>query len=277
VRDCFVARDGKVFIGADYSTLELRTLAQCCLWLFGESTLAQHFLAGRDPHMELGAKILGISYDEMVRRYRADDPEAKKARQDAKIANFGFPGGLGPFTFVEYADNFGVKIDLMQARELRQQWFEALPEMRLYFHHIQQLSGNQRHFQLKQLGSGRIRDGVTFTSAANSYFQGLAADGAKAALCAVSRECFLDKSSPLYGSRPVLFIHDEIIIEAPEQSDYRKVAGRLEEVMIEQMMQCVPDVPIEAEATVFRRWSKDAKAVYSDDGRLLVWQHPMDA
>jgi DNA polymerase I-like protein with 3'-5' exonuclease and polymerase domains len=277
VRDCFVSRPGRVFIGADYSSCELCTLAQVCIDLFGASALGDAIRAGLDPHMDFGSWMLGITYDEMMQRYKAGDRVALDARQQAKVADFGFPGGLGPQTFVDFAENWGLKMTLERSRELREQWFAKWPEMRLYFRHIQQLTGNRQYFSITQLRSNRIRANVTFTAAANSLFQGLASDGAKAALAETARQCYVDRISPLFGCRPVLFIHDEIVISCPERADYRAVAQRLEQVMIEQMQPWTPDIPVSVEAVVFRRWSKDAKPVYAQNGNLLAWEHPMDA
>ena len=55
--------------------------------------------------------------------------------------------------------------------------------------------------------TGRVRGRVGFTQARNTPFQGLAADGAKLALWALIRA----------GYRVVAFIHDEIIVELPEE------------------------------------------------------------
>ena len=52
----------------------------------------------------------------------------------------------------------------------------------------------------------RLRGLCRYTVAANTYFQGLASDASKAALWAVTYECYNVPSSPLYGCRPVIFL-----------------------------------------------------------------------
>lgn len=57
---------------------------------------------------------------------------------------------------------------------------------------------------------------MTFTQAANTMFQGLTSDGAKAAMWEVARRQFTEPKSALYGTRNVNFIHDELIAECRE-------------------------------------------------------------
>lgn len=276
-RECFVPRPGYVYGFADYSGLELCTLAQVCLDIFGYSKMAEAINSGKDLHLLLGASLLErssgqtVSYDEAKRRLKAGDAEIKHYRQQAKPANFGFPGGMGAESFVEYSANYGIILTLEQSKSLRDAWFQMWPEMRDYFPWITQLTEGDAPVQ--QIRSGRLRGGASFCAAANGMFQGLAADGAKEALWLVSKECYLDKSSPLYGCRPVLFIHDEIGIEIPFDETHPEKASaaaeRLSAVMVAAMKRWVPDVLIKAEPVIVRRWFKGAEIVRRADGMIL--------
>src|SRR5205823_5141070 len=53
VRGMYVPRPGHVLKTADYSAVELRTLAQICFERFGFSYLRDVFEAGTDPHARL--------------------------------------------------------------------------------------------------------------------------------------------------------------------------------------------------------------------------------
>ncbi len=100
-------------------------------------------------------------------------------------------------------------------------------------------------------------------------FQALAADGAKHALRKLTRECYLDEGSVLYGTRPVFFVHDEIVAEMPE--DTAHLAGpRMAEVMVAAMRDYVPDVTVAAAPALQRYWIKAAEPHYVD-GRLVPW------
>jgi DNA polymerase I-like protein with 3'-5' exonuclease and polymerase domains len=80
-----------VFLQADYEQLELRTLAQACITLFGFSKLGEALNAGRDPHTEVAARILKKDYEWCIANKKVY--EVDMARQTGKVANFGFPGG----------------------------------------------------------------------------------------------------------------------------------------------------------------------------------------
>jgi DNA polymerase I-like protein with 3'-5' exonuclease and polymerase domains len=282
VRECFVPRKGRIFASADYSTLELCTLAQVCLDLFGHSAMAEALHAGRDLHLQMAASILGVDYDEVLARHKAKDPQVKEMRQLAKAANFGYPGGLGAASFQTYAAaTYNVTVSEDESRQLKAQWLEAWPEMRAFFDHVGGQLQMRDAFDLVQPRSGRIRGQVGYCDGCNSHFQGLAADGAKAAMFLLQQECYTGKSelwkgegaSPLYGCRMVAFIHDEFVLEVPEALPLAQAAvARLVEVMVEGMALYVPDVPIKAEPTLMRRWYKEAEPVWDADGKLLVWE-----
>ena len=119
-------------------------------------------------------------------------------------------------------------------------------------------------------GSGHA--GVTCTPAATSYPQGLGSEATKTALLTVSEECYGDRESPLFGSRPILFIHDEIIRETPEEAG-PAAAGRLEKLMIEGQEIWTPDIPAAATASLMRRWSKaGGDPVFDASGTLIPWE-----
>ncbi len=120
VRECFVPRPGFVFSSIDFDTLELRALAEVCLRLFGFSKMAEALRAGKDLHIEMASKILDISYDECFTRWKAGDKEAKRARDLAKVANFGFPGGMGAVALCEFARaSYGITMSVELAKKLK--------------------------------------------------------------------------------------------------------------------------------------------------------------
>lgn len=294
IRDCYVPEPGYVYVAADFDTLELRAWAQACLDICGISEMASALRRGEDLHVSLAAEILGLSTAEATRRYKAGDPELITWRQNAKPGNFGFPGGMSARTYVDYCASQGLKLSLDVAEKVREGWRRRWSEHVPYFDHVNRILSEGS--TVKQLRSNRYRGNLSFCEAANTYFQGLAADGAKEALFRVTRECYADTydpqavsfaygnavlsnpnvtramveraaRSPLYGSRPVLFMHDEIMLESPEHRAY-EAAERLAQVMIEGMAKFIPDVPITASPVIMRRWYKGAKPVRVN-GRLV--------
>ena len=279
VRPCFVPRPGMWYLSVDYTAVELVAWAQVCLDLFGFSMMAEALRRGLDPHVDMGAEILraegkAVTYDDLERARKAGEAWAKDARQMAKAANFGFPGGLGAATFVRTArDSYGVTLTEDSARGLKRTWQGKWPEATPYFAHFSDLSGAGNGFTTILPRARFVRAGCTYTSGCNTMFQGLAARGAKQAMLPIMRECYVDERSPLFGSRPVLFIHDEFILEVPAHRERaHRASERLCKLMIDGMQQFTPDVPVKVEPTLMRRWYKEAGPVWGKDGVLEVWE-----
>ena len=274
IREAFRPRRGYVFAQADYPQLELRTLAQACLDLVGESTLAKMLNEGLDPHLAFAASLLRIPYEEAKKRKK--DKDVDNARQIGKVFNFGKPGGLGAAKLVLFArKTYGVELTEEEVRARSLTWLETFPEMRAYFDRVARMTENDEGLaHVMQLRSSRLRGGATYTAACNSYFQGLGADATKAAGFLVSHACYVDRDSPLFGSRPVLFVHDELILETPDDARAHDAAIELSRIMREAANEWVPEVPFRApdpEPLLMRVWSKNAVAVHGADGRLVPW------
>lgn len=270
-REVFVARPGTVWVSVDYDTLELRALAQVLLELFGRSRMADVLCSGRDLHIDMGAQILGISYEEFVARRKAGDKAVKKARDYAKIVNFGLPGGLGAETLISYARKSPAKIVITfdEARELIAKYRNAWPEMNEFFAYAGRSVGNG-HATFSDPVTGFVRGGVGYCEFCNSHFQHRAAWGAKAAVSQISYECYVDTSSALYGARLVNFVHDECIIEV-EETRAHEAAERLAAVMVARMSDYIKNIPITASPALMTRWSKEASEVRDAAGRLIPW------
>lgn len=268
VRQCFVPRPGFYLLSCDYSMMELHAWAQVQVDLVGGSALAEALNAGKDVHLELGAKILGIRYEEALERKKS--PSVKEARQMAKAANFGFPGGLSARAFKSYAKaSYGVLLSESQARGLRDAWELAWRPFP-YFAHIRQLVGEAGLGRVVHVRSGRQRAWVPYTVAANSYFQGLAADAAKDAGFRLARACYVQKDSPLYGSRTVNFVHDEFLVEVPIERAH-EAGYECARVMMEAAADWMPDCPPKVEPALMTRWIKSAEARHDAQGRLVPW------
>ena len=267
MRECFVPREGNVFAAADYAQFELRTVAQVCLNVFKSSRLADALNAGFDPHLEIARRILGITYEDALKAKH--EPDVDNARQVGKVGNFGFPGGLGIARFVTFArKQYGVEITEQEAAALKDYWLQAWPEFRDYFKWVGDQC-DERVPRIKHHFSNRFRGNVSFCEACNSFFQGLAADAAKAAGFLIARACYVEPGSPLFGCRPVNFVHDEFILEAPEHRA-ADAAVELARLMVLGASPFLPDVPPLAEPYLMRRWSKKAGPIFKD-GRLIPW------
>lgn len=274
VRECFVPRPGFVWLGVDYASLELHTLAQACLWICGRSKLAEGFQKDRDydPLTEFGSQLASMSVKEAL-ALKAKGGAPWKAfkegpRQNAKAALYGLPGGMGARKFKDTARiQYGLELSMRQTYSLIDGYFKFLPEMRDYFKYVDYISGKG---VMRQFVSGRLRGGIGYPDCANSYFQGLAADGAKMANNVVSMECYVVPTSPLFGSRIVAFVHDELDLEVPEDKAH-EAAMRVVSLMESEMNKVTPNVPNKAVPALSRCWLKDAEEVYRD-GRLICFE-----
>lgn len=270
-RECFVPRSGMLYAASDFGKAELHSLAEVCFQLFGYSTLGETLNGGIDPHLRLAAGMLKISYDEALRR--KGEPVIKEARQSSKASSFGWPGGLGVEHFRQFAKtDYGVEMSEDEAEQAKALYFETYPEVREYLDWVARAVG-QSETTITQLFSGRVRGGCGYTDGANTLFQGLTADYAKAAMWNATKEMYTDTSSVLYGSRLVNMIHDELLAEVPDDADIADAAARrLAAVMEESAAPWTPHFPVKAEPVLMRCWSKKAETAFDSQGRLVPWE-----
>lgn len=186
-----------------------------------------------------------------------------------QCGNFGYMGGLGAPKFVAYVKQFGMTISLETAQSIKAGWMKRW-ETAGYFKWVNSLIDENTQRGSVQLSSGIIRGGCTYTVACNTPFQSRAAYGAKEALWNIARETYLDRSSDLYGSRNVNFIHDEMLLEVPEGHG-SPAAARVKQIMEESMGVWTPDVPQSVSPVLMRCWNKEAKPVLDDEGNLVPW------
>ncbi len=256
LRECFKAREGHYFLACDYSSQEMRTFAQTLLDVVGESKLAGMYQSdpNYDPHQEF-----------------AD--HSGSTRKNAKVVNFGIPGGLGVKGLVGYAKSmFGLVWTEQFAQKMKNDWMAHYPEAKKYFAHIRTLVGNANYGYQVIPRSGFKRGAVTFTEGSNGYFQTLGAHITKDALWEVTKRCHDARlKSPLLGSRVWNFVHDELILEVPIEAGH-EAAIEIESVMNATMNKWTPDVPAASEAAIMRYWTKGAEPVYNAEGRLIPWE-----
>ncbi len=299
-RACIEADPGKIFVIADYSNAEMRTLAEVnYVEQDGNSELAREYRKDPafDPHLFAAFKMWNIERAEQItfteaKSIYADklDPrykDIKRYRTLAKILNFGLAGGLSHVGFVSYARGYNVNLTVAESERLCAMWLDVWGEMQVYFNTRAQLfrddpitgepnaTDAERTYLFKE--SGRARYLRKYTVACNTPFQGIAADGAKEAVIQVFTECYFTKSSPLYGCTPILFVHDEIVLECDydgTEASHKKAdaaARRLGWVMEACMQKYTPNIPALADANLATMWTKDAESDTLPSGLLSIW------
>ena len=286
-RECFVPRPGHVFCSVDYEALELHTLAQACINIVGYSTMADALNAGKDCHTLFATNYLipHISYEDAMRiRKDPQHPqykEVKRARDLAKIGNFGLGGGMGAASFKEYAKNSDAHIilTLKQCKELKAAWLKQWPEMREYFSIMASMIDPETGVAVaEQIGTGRIRLVDRYSALCNTFFQGAGGDLAKEACFMLQKAAYVDRTSPLFGSRMVAFVHDETIMEHPIADAHVRGAEQAR-IMIQAGQKICTHVPLKAEPCLMTFWSKEATETWKDGkkgGILIPWNGNFD-
>ena len=145
IRPCYKAREGYALVSIDFNSMELATTAQTTLSLFGYSVHADKMRQGYDLHAYLGSQLAvnmdapfaeaaenaGIDLEDADEVYayfitlKKDDKKFFKWwRNFAKPVGLGYPGGLGPATFISIAGST-YYTDIYQIAEDR---FDAHPD-----------------------------------------------------------------------------------------------------------------------------------------------------
>lgn len=309
-RECFIARDVARFIheqrargltfsdalntivrpkwcivSVDYDSFELRTWAQVCFWVLGYSDLREILNdPARCPHIEMGARLWKnehgehVSVEEAYRWKKGTKDEKtwlKKLRGLAKGPNFGLPGGMGAARLVDYCfKSYGVTISIEEAELACRVWREIYAESQPYLDWVSQdlLGGRYgARATIEQFVSKRLRGDVGFCDAANGMFQGLAADIATAAGWRLVEAAYENRRSPLYGCRPLAFIHDEWLYEVPRELIH-EAGNEMARIMISTAKEYCPDLYFSALPAASYRWSKAAGDPVYRNGELIPYE-----
>ena len=236
IRKLFVSKYG-VFVGADYSQIELRLLAA-----FSEDkNLLDSFISGQDIHTRVAAELMGIPA-EMVN---------SDMRRMAKAVNFGIIYGISDFGLSQNAN-----LSVAKAREYIKLYFERFPTIKTYLDgsieqakkdgYVTTLTGRRR--QIPEIKSNNYNLRMFGERAAmNMPLQGSAADIMKIAMLKVDEAM---KAAKL-KSKIVLQIHDELIVDC-----YLDEAEKVKKIIKEQMenavnLACPLTVETEEGATLY--------------------------
>ena len=239
VRSAFVARESQRLIAADYSQVELRVMAH----VSGDRGLLGAFERGEDIHASTAAAILNVPLEEVT----------SNQRRLAKAVNFGLSYGQTAYGLAQ-----ATGLTQAEAENFITTYFERFPGVREYIRNTKVLAGRQgyvetllgrkRYFPELQPGSkaSHYARQAAERMAINAPIQGTAADIIKIAmvrLYEVLRERHL-------RTRMILQVHDELIVEAPED-EIDVVVPLMCEVM-EHAFEL--DAPLKVDLKMGRNW-----------------------
>ena len=279
-RHIFKASEGWSFVSADLSQAELR-IAAC---MANEHEMIRIYSEHGDIHTATAGIVSGNDYDKIIANKRNDallvdcandwagsgayltklSPGKRETctvseyidyiRQCAKAVNFGFIYGMWWKGFKTYAKtDYGIDFTDNEAKEIREKYFDTYPNLVSWHDQMKKFvkdNGFVRgiHGALRRLPSiNSDLEGIqkqAERNAINSPVQRLGSDIGLLALTAFVRDCPEDEA------RPVLFIHDDNILEVKEGLE-EEYAGYLkyymESVPLEELFGVTLPVPIVAE------------------------------
>ena len=235
-RKFFVADEGKLLADADYSQIELRVLAS----LSGDKAMIKTFCEGGDIHTETAASVLGLPPEWIT-------PEQ---RRSAKAVNFGIVYGIGAFSLAK-----DINVSVAEAKRYIDDYLTHYSGVREYMENVTK-SAEKDGWAVTMFGRKRFIPEILSTNktvkalgkriAMNTPIQGTAADIIKIAMVRVYRRL----KAELPEAKLILQVHDELIVEAPEE-----LADKAAQILTEEMQGAVSlAVPLTADAKEGKSW-----------------------
>lgn len=216
IRKCFYPREGCVFVDADYSQIELRVLAH----MSGDEKLIEAYREAKDIHAATASQVFHVPYSEVT----------DQMRRNAKAVNFGIVYGISSFGLSQ-----GLSISRKEAQDYIDQYFLTYPSIRTFLDDLVN-SAKEKGYAVSLFGRRRPIPELKSSNfmqrnfgervAMNSPIQGTAADIIKIAMVRVAKRLAAEKME----SKLILQIHDELLIEAPQQE-----AEKAREILEEEM------------------------------------------
>lgn len=236
MRKFFVAGEGKKLVDVDYSQIELRVLSD----LADDKTMIDAFNSDEDIHKITASQVFNMPL-EMV---------TPQMRSRAKAVNFGIVYGIGAFSLAkdigvtnkeakQYIDNYlatysGVDAYMKRMIELAKDkgYSETLFHRKRY---LPELSSSNH--MMRAFGERVAR---------NMPIQGTAADIIKIAMVKVDKRLKDENMS----SHLILQVHDELIVEAPDDEAEKALA-----IVTEEMENaCKMKVLLRADGKIGNTW-----------------------
>ncbi|MBR6548213.1 MAG: DNA polymerase I [Clostridia bacterium] len=240
LRRFFTAGEGNVLVDADYSQIELRVLAH----MANDEAMIQTFKSGGDIHTATAAKISNLP-PELV---------TPLMRSRAKAVNFGIVYGIGAYSLSQ-----DLNISFGEAKQYINNYMTTYAGVADYMKQVVEtaketgyvatLMGRRRYLpELK--ASNAVTRSFGERVARNMPVQGTSADIIKVAMIRVADR--LDKEN--LQAKLILQVHDELIVEAPEDE-----ADRVLTILQTEMEQAVAlKVAMQVDAHIGKTWY-DAK------------------
>jgi len=237
LRSYIRAPEGRAFVIADYSQIELRIAAK----ISGDKEMLSAYARGRDLHTLTAQSLTGHK------------DVGKDERKLAKAVNFGLLYGMGAQGLQAYAlRSYGIEMSLDEASLYRKRFFETYPALKSW-HDDERRAWHRSESETYTL-TGRRRMGVErLTDRLNAPVQGTGADGLKLAL-----SLLWERRGECPSAVPIIACHDEIVVEcdADKVEEAKEwLVGAMKDGMDAAVNVGEPHILIEVEASVAKVWS----------------------
>lgn len=236
MRKFFTAKDGCVLVDADYSQIELRVLSD----LANDENMINAFNNGDDIHTITASQVFNLPV-EMI---------TPTLRSRAKAVNFGIVYGIGAFSLAK-----DIGVSMKEAKQYIDNYLATYNGVDNYMHRMIELAKdngysetlfNRRRYLPELSSSNHIQRAFGERVARNMPIQGTAADIIKIAMIKVDKRL----SDENMKSRLILQVHDELIVEAPEEEAEKALA-----IVTEEMESaCKMKVLLRADGKIGKTW-----------------------
>ncbi|MBO5248825.1 MAG: DNA polymerase I [Clostridia bacterium] len=239
LRKAFSAEKGHCLVDADYSQIELRILSH----IADDKAMQQAFIDNEDIHTSTASQVFDLPMEMIT-------PEL---RRRAKAVNFGIVYGIG-----DYSLGQDLHVSRKEARQYIESYLETYTGVRDFMkdtvsfgkeHGYVETVFHRRRY-VPELNAGGHLKAFGERVCMNAPIQGTAADLIKYAMVKIDRR-LRDEGMK---TRLILQIHDELILEAPDEE-----AEKAEALLKEEMESAATlKVPLLVESKTAKNWF-DAK------------------
>lgn len=241
-RDMFIAREGYMLVDADYSQIELRILAH----MANDEIMKKAFENGEDIHQTTASQVFDVPLEQVT----------AKQRNFSKAVNFGIVYGISDFSL---ADDIGTSRS--EARWIIDKYLSKYSGVKKYMDNIiarahqdgyvSTLEGRRRYLPDIKASNFNLRTGAERV-ALNTPIQGTAADVIKRAMVNVAKRI----RNEHLKSKLILQVHDELIVEAPENE-----TERIKKLLSSEMESAANlSVKLSAKSGVGKSWAEAKNA-----------------
>ena len=220
IRQLFVADEGYMLIGGDFSAIEPRVLAS----MSGDTNMRNAYETKLDLYCDMASKLYKVPYEE-CKEFREDgslNPEGKKRRSSIKSILLGIMYSRGASSI---AEQMGIKTK--DAEALIEDFYKEYPAVKKYMDFVVYKAETLGYTETKLGRKRRLPDMVKYKSnkdntlyknafrkCLNAVIQGSSADIMKLTLI----NLYYNQELRNLGFQILATIHDEVIAQVPIQN-----------------------------------------------------------